>query len=265
MGIHATTRYGECSLSADLGQGDTIIALRADMDGLLVAEESGLPFASCIPGNMHACGHDTHMAILLATAKYLKEHEAELPCRIRLIFQPNEEGAQSGARMMVENGVDLLSNSGGNPYHIYPQVTRPFDQSSYGIPTPSEHPLESMERLFGFTRDIQQAAGDIPVVGNGYTWLRQFAPNAGSANLAAGNCSFMGLGRSSFAYPDAPHDLMATGKMQPNKCCITCSKCTQIMRDHGRTGCVIRNAGIYGPLYQQYRAEADARAAAAAR
>ena len=162
-------------------------------------------------------------------------------------------------RMMVENGVDLLSNSGGNPYHIYPQVTRPFDQSSYGVPTPSEHPLESMERLFGFTRDIQQAAGDIPVVGNGYTWLRQFAPNAGAANLAAGNCSFMGLGRSSFAYPDAPHDLMTTGKMQPNKCCITCSKCTQIMRDHGTTGCVIRDAELYMPLYKEFNAEAVVR------
>ena len=53
--------------------------------------------------------------------------------------------------------------------------------------------------------------------------------------------------------------------MQANKCCVACSRCTQIMRDHGRTGCVIRNAGIYGPLYQQYRAEADARAAAAAK
>ena len=103
MGIEASTRYGECSLSADLGQGEQIIALRADMDGLPVEENSGLPFSSTIPGNMHACGHDTHMAILLAVAKYLKAHEAELPCRIRLIFQPNEEGAQSGARMMVEN------------------------------------------------------------------------------------------------------------------------------------------------------------------
>ena len=172
-------------------------------------------------------------------------------------YDPTEPMAL--VRMMVESGVDLLSNSGGNPYHIYPQVTRPFDQSSYGIPTPSEHPLESMERLFGFTRDIQQAAGDIPVVGNGYTWLRQFAPNAGAANLADGSCAFMGLGRSSFAYPDAPRDLITTGKMQPNKCCITCSKCTQIMRDHGTTGCVIRDAELYMPMYKAFNAEAVVR------
>ena len=75
----------------------------------------------------------------------------------------------------------------------------------------------------------------------------------------------LGFGRGSIAYPDAPHDVIFDDAMQPNKCCVACSRCTQIMRDHGRTGCVIRNAKIYGPLYQQYRAEADARAAAAAK
>ena len=95
-------------------------------------------------------------------------------------FDPTEPVAL--VKMMVENCVDLLSNSGGNPYYIYPQVTRPFDKSSYGIPTPEEHPRESMARLFAFTRTVQQAAGSVPVVGNGYTWLRQFLPYAGAAN-----------------------------------------------------------------------------------
>ena len=66
----------------------------------------------------------------------------------------------------------------------------------------------------------------------------------------------MGLGRSSFAYPDAPRDLKATGAMVPNKCCVTCSLCTQIMRDHGRTGCVVRDAALYRPLFKEYNAEA---------
>ena len=158
--------------------------------------------------------------------------------------------------MMIASGVDLLSNSGGNPYYIYPQVTRPFDKSSYGIPTPEEHPLESVARLFMFTREVQKAAGDVPVVGNGYTWLRQFLPYAGAANLADGSCSFVGLGRSSFAYPDAPHDLKTKGKMEPGKCCVTCSMCTQIMRDHGCTGCVIRDSKLYMPMFKEYNAEA---------
>jgi len=172
-------------------------------------------------------------------------------------FDPTEPAAL--VKMIIESGVDLLSNSGGNPYYLYPQVTRPFDKSSYGIPTPEEHPLESMARLFSFTRTVQHAAGDIPVVGNGYSWLRNFAPYVGAANLADGSCSFMGLGRSSFAYPDAPHDLMTKGEMDPKRCCITCSMCTQIMRDHGTTGCVIRDAELYAPIYKKFNAEAVVR------
>lgn len=172
-------------------------------------------------------------------------------------FDPTEPMAL--VRMLREKGVGLLSNSAGNPYYIYPQVTRPFDQSSSGVPVPDEHPLESVARLFAFTRMIQKEAGDVPVVGNGYSWLRQFAPNAGAANLQAGHCGFMGLGRSSFAYPQAPRDIMEKGAMEPGKCCTSCSRCTQIMRDHGRTGCVIRDAKVYAPLFKQYREEAEAR------
>ena len=105
MGIASTNRYGTCSVVADLGQGDVCVALRADMDALPVEEKVDVPFRSKIPGAMHACGHDSHTAVLLAVAQYLKEHEAELPCRVRLVFQPSEEGQISGAAMMVENGV----------------------------------------------------------------------------------------------------------------------------------------------------------------
>lgn len=99
----------------------------------------------------------------------------------------------------------------------------------------------------------------MPVVGNGYTWLRQFIPYAGAANVQNHSCSFVGLGRSSFAYPDAPKDVLEKGSMDPGKCCVTCSKCTQIMRDHGRTGCVIRDSAVYAKLYQEARKEAEER------
>jgi 2,4-dienoyl-CoA reductase-like NADH-dependent reductase (Old Yellow Enzyme family) len=160
---------------------------------------------------------------------------------------------------MCAEGVGLLSNSAGNPYYLYPQVTRPFDVSSQGIPVPDEHPLESIARLFSFTRCVQEAAGTVPVVGNGYTWLRQFLPYVGAANLTAGACSFIGLGRMGIAYPDAPRDILQKGGMDPGKCCITCSKCTQIMRDHGRTGCVVRDSAVYGPLYREARRDAEVR------
>lgn len=175
------------------------------------------------------------------------------------LWKFNPEEPMKLVRMMCDAGVGLLSNSAGNPYYIYPQVTRPFDASSLGIPVPDEHPLESIARLFYFTRMIQKEAGDVPVVGNGYTWLRQFIPYAGAANVADGSCSFVGLGRSSFAYPDAPRDILSGSGMDPKKCCIACSKCTQIMRDHGRTGCVIKDSQVYAPLYQAARADAELR------
>ena len=172
-------------------------------------------------------------------------------------FDPTEPKAL--AEMLCREGVGLLSNSAGNPYYIYPQVTRPFDTSSMGIPVPNEHPLESISRAFAFTRLIQESAGEVPVVGNAYTWLRQYIPYAGAANLADGSCSFVGLGRSSIAYPDAPVDVLSGRGMDPKKCCITCSRCTQIMRDQGKTGCVVRDPDIYLPLYRKARTEAEAR------
>lgn len=162
-------------------------------------------------------------------------------------------------RLLVENGVNLLSNSSGNPYYRFPQVTRPFDLPTIGSETPAEHPLESVARLFEFTRKIQQVAGDVPVIGNGYSWLRQFLAHAGAANLADNGCKMVGIGREAFAYPDAPKDILTGGAMVPGKCCIACSKCTQIMRDHGRTGCVIKDSQVYGPLYNEARKSAEQR------
>lgn len=159
--------------------------------------------------------------------------------------------------LLVKSGINLLSNSSGNPYYRFPQVTRPFDSPTIGGEIPEEHPLESVARLFEFSRTIQKIAGDIPVVGNGYSWLRQFLPHAGAANLKENSCKIVGLGREAFAYPDAPKDILTKGMMIPNKCCIACSKCTQLMRDHGRTGCVVKDSQVYLQLYNEARKNAE--------
>jgi 2,4-dienoyl-CoA reductase (NADPH2) len=160
---------------------------------------------------------------------------------------------------LIRHGVQLLSNSAGNPYFRFPQVTRPFDLPALGGEIPDEHPLESVARLFLLSEQVQKAAGSVPVVGNGYTWLRQFFPYAGAANLQAGRISLVGMGRQAFAYPDAPEDIFTKGALDPGKVCIACSKCTQIMRDQGRTGCVARDRDVYLPLYTQARQEAEDR------
>jgi len=78
------------------------LALRADMDGLPVIEKTGLPFAST-NGNMHACGHDAHMAMLLGAAKIINNCRFELSGNIKLLFQPAEEG-HFGAKQMIADG-----------------------------------------------------------------------------------------------------------------------------------------------------------------
>jgi len=156
-------------------------------------------------------------------------------------------------KMIVDSGADLLSNSSGNPYFRYPYFTRPFDMPTINGALPEEHPLESVARIFKFSREIQAAAGNIPVIGNGYSWLRQFLANAGAANLANGSVKMVGIGREAFAYPDAPYDILNNGGMEPKKACIACSKCTQIMRWHGKTGCVVKDSEVYLPLYNEAR------------
>ena len=107
MGIPYTEQYGRSSIVAFLRpdcKGPTL-AMRADMDALPLTEKTGLPYASRIEGRMHACGHDAHTAILLGAARALKAIEAQLPCRVLLIFQACEEGRYTGAKLMVEDGL----------------------------------------------------------------------------------------------------------------------------------------------------------------
>lgn len=107
LGIPYTEKYGKGSVVGYIGpeQAKKTIGLRGDMDALPIEELRDLPFASKIPGKMHACGHDTHTTVLLGAAKILKAIEKDLKCRVKLIFQPAEEICPSGGEMMVNNGV----------------------------------------------------------------------------------------------------------------------------------------------------------------
>ena len=109
------------------GKPGPTIGLRADIDALPVQEESGLSYASCYPGKMHACGHDFHTAMLLGAALLLKEQQADLPGTVKLIFQPAEE-IDSGARRVLATGLldDCALFLAG---HSYPQ----FEAGTLGI------------------------------------------------------------------------------------------------------------------------------------
>jgi amidohydrolase len=113
LGIPARTGVAKTGVVADLGHeaGAPCIALRADMDALPIQEQNDVPYASQVPGVMHACGHDVHVAFVLGAAQLLAEEAAagRLPGRVRFLFQPSEESqddeALSGAMRMVDEGV----------------------------------------------------------------------------------------------------------------------------------------------------------------
>ncbi|WP_042201295.1 amidohydrolase [Paenibacillus camerounensis] len=91
-------------LIAEIGQGDgPIVAIRCDIDALPIEEQTGLSYASELPGKMHACGHDFHTAVILGAALLLKAREDELPGRVRILFQPAEETGH-GAESVLESG-----------------------------------------------------------------------------------------------------------------------------------------------------------------
>jgi 2,4-dienoyl-CoA reductase (NADPH2) len=161
----------------------------------------------------------------------------------------NEEPDFSEPLLLVEElksrGIKLLNISMGSPY-FNPYVTRPFDTPMPGQLVPDEHPLVGVMNMIKGTSLFQKRFPELFFVGSAYSYLRQFAPNVGAAVLENGNASFIGLGRSSFAYPSLPLDLMKHGKADPSKICITCSGCTRLIRSFRPGGCVIRDREIYG-------------------
>ena len=119
LGLDVQTGVAKTGVVAILDSGNPgpVVALRADMDGLPVKEQNDLSYRSTQVGEyngkevpvMHACGHDTHMAMLMGAAKILTEMKSELKGKVKFIFQPAEEGApageKGGAEVMVAEGV----------------------------------------------------------------------------------------------------------------------------------------------------------------
>ncbi|MCE5249469.1 flavin oxidoreductase/NADH oxidase, partial [bacterium] len=150
-------------------------------------------------------------------------------------------------KLLAHRGVNLINVTAGNPYYN-PHIGRPYDTGPY---VPREHPLYGVERMLAMSREIQKAVPGMAVISTGLSWLREFGAHCAAGGIREGWFAVAGFGRQAFAYPYFPRDILARGQMERKKCCITCGKCSEIMRYGGRTGCVIRDAAVYFPIYRQ--------------
>lgn len=125
------------TLKGGAGSGRSVL-LRGDMDALPMPEETGLPFASTIPGTMHACGHDAHTAMLAGAARVLCARRESLRGEVRFMFQPGEEG-HHGARFMLDDG--LLGGGAHGPLPDAAFALHVMPNAPHGLVTGKAGPL----------------------------------------------------------------------------------------------------------------------------
>ncbi len=142
-------------------------------------------------------------------------------------------------------GVPLLNITMGNPYQN-PHVNRPYRKGGY---EPPEAPMSGVKRMLDGIACIQQAVPDLPLIASALSYLGADAPYVAAAYIQNGGFAVAGFGRQAFAYPNFARDILKEGRMDSEKCCTTCSLCTAVMRAGGKTGCVVRDAATYAPIY----------------
>ncbi|MBR4868226.1 MAG: flavin oxidoreductase/NADH oxidase [Clostridia bacterium] len=152
--------------------------------------------------------------------------------------------------MLIQNGVSIIDCTAGNPYYN-PHVNRPFDVAGY-VPPVSQ--LEQLMKHLNTVRELKEHNPNAIYIASMFTWLRQFAPHLAAAAISTGWFDMAGWGRQTFAYPSFPREIMEQGEMDPKRCCIACSKCTDLMRTGNVTGCVVRDP-FFRDLYQSIPAE----------
>ena len=104
--------------------------------------------------------------------------------------------------------------------------------------------------MFDCIGQVAKKFPDLKIISSGHSYLRQFAGNLAAGAIEQGVSQMAGFGRESFAYPEFIKDLLEKGAMEPSKCCITCSKCTELMRAGSMAGCAIKDK-LYTDFYKR--------------
>lgn len=149
---------------------------------------------------------------------------------------------------LVRRGVRILDVTMGNPYQNH-EVNRP---TAFAEAVP---PYESILRMrtgaMAVANAARAASADALTVSSGSTFLGVTAPHVAAADIDAGAYELVGFGRQSFADPDSAQEILRNGCADPRRLCLTCGKCTALMRAGKTPGCVIYDKDIYGSLYRE--------------
>ena len=142
----------------------------------------------------------------------------------------------------------MLNVTIGNPYYN-PHVNRPYRKGGYIPPETSD---VGLARFVEVERHIKETFPSLPVVGSGLSHYRDDLMEQAEAQLQGGVCDLVGFGRMWLAYPEFYRDY-TNGTFTPKKCCLACSKCTELMRAGQVSGCAVFNE-YYRNLYKEIQA-----------
>ena len=166
--------------------------------------------------------------------------------------QPDLREAKTLVRELHEKyGLDLIDLTMGNPY-VTTHVTRPFDRGKY---EPKEHPLCGIARMINGIGEVKREVPGMAVYGSAPSYLRQYADLFAAGAVEEGLIDGMLFGRLSFADPDFANEIIHNGRIDPQRVCVTCGGCGDLIRAHKPTGCIVRNAAEYGGYYREFLKE----------
>lgn len=147
-----------------------------------------------------------------------------------------------------ELGMDMVDLTMGNPYATT-HVTRPFDFGKYA---PEEHPFVGLHRMIYGIGEVKKAVPEMTIWASAPTYLRAYADLFTAGAVEEGLCDGMLFGRMAFADPDFANEIVRNGRIDPNRVCLTCGKCGDLIRAHKPTGCVIRDSKTFMPFYKEF-------------
>ena len=148
---------------------------------------------------------------------------------------------------LATEGVQILNVTVGNPYYN-PHVNRPYRRGGY---PPPERAQEGLLRFEYIEKHIKEKFPTLTVVGSGLSYYRDDLIEQSERQLSEGVCDMVGYGRMWLAYPEFYRDHLR-GAFDPKKCCLACSKCTELMRAGQVSGCAVFNE-YYRELYKEIK------------